>query len=116
LFSARLDGGGAVMYAIIETGGKQYMVREGDVLKVEKLNYPEGEVIALDKVLAVSFEDGNVEFGKPYLENVKVTAKVLEHGKGPKIRVFKYKPKKNYRRRQGHRQPYTKIQIEKIEK
>lgn len=102
------------MYAIIETGGKQYMVHEGDVLAVEKLNYPEGEVISFDRVLAVSKEDGNVEFGKPYLENVKVNAKVLEHGKGPKIRVFKYKPKKNYRKRQGHRQPYTKIQIEKI--
>ncbi|HHW56905.1 MAG TPA: 50S ribosomal protein L21 [Clostridia bacterium] len=104
------------MYAIIETGGKQYMVREGDVLVVEKLNYPEGEVISFDKVLVVSKEDGNVEFGKPYLENVKVNAKVLEHGKGPKIRVFKYKPKKNYRKRQGHRQPYTKIQIENIVK
>ncbi|AIS52105.1 50S ribosomal protein L21 [Thermoanaerobacter kivui] len=102
------------MYAIIETGGKQYMVREGDVVMVEKLNYLEGEVFSFDKVLAVSNEDGKVEFGRPYLENVKVNAKVLEHGKGPKIRVFKYKPKKNYRRRQGHRQPYTKVQIEKI--
>lgn len=102
------------MYAIIETGGKQYKVQEGDVLVVEKLDHQEGEVFSFDRVLAVSKEDGNVEFGKPYLNNVKVSAKVLEHGKGKKIIVFKYKPKKNERKKQGHRQPYTKVQIEKI--
>ena len=102
------------MYAIIETGGKQYRVQEGDVLVIEKLNCQEGDVYSFDRVLAVAKEDGNVEFGKPFLENAKVDAKVLEHGKAKKITVFKYKPKKNERKKQGHRQPYTKVKIEKI--
>jgi len=102
------------MYAIIETGGKQYKVQEGDILLVEKLNYQVGDGFSFDKVLAYSNKDGKVEFGTPYLNNVKVDAKVLEHGKGKKIIVFKYKAKKNYRKKQGHRQPYTKVQIEKI--
>jgi large subunit ribosomal protein L21 len=102
------------MYAIIETGGKQYRVSEGDVLRVEKLPADVGEIVELDKVLALSKEDG-LQVGKPWLESSKVTAKVLQHGKGDKIIVFKYKPKKNYRRKQGHRQPFTEIQIEKIE-
>ncbi|MCG0275541.1 MAG: 50S ribosomal protein L21 [Thermosediminibacteraceae bacterium] len=102
------------MYAIIETGGKQYRVSEGDVIRVEKLNAAEGETIKLDRVLAVS--DGEkLMVGRPVLENAKVTATVLKHGKGKKIIVFKYKPKKNYRRKKGHRQPYTEIKIEKIE-
>ncbi|HHV17494.1 MAG TPA: 50S ribosomal protein L21 [Thermoanaerobacterales bacterium] len=102
------------MYAIIETGGKQYCVSEGDVLRVEKLPADVGEMIELDKVLALSKDDG-LKVGKPWLEGSKVKAKVLQHGKGDKIIVFKYKPKKNYRRKQGHRQPFTEIQIEKIE-
>lgn len=100
------------MYAIIETGGKQYQVSEGDMLKVEKLSVAEGETVELDKVLAIS-KDGELNVGKPWLDT-KVTAKVVKHGKGKKITVFKYKPKKNYRRKQGHRQPFTEIQIEKI--
>jgi len=100
------------MYAIIETGGKQYQVCEGDVLKVEKLSVAEGKTVELDKVLAIS-KDDKLTVGKPWLD-AKVTAKVLKHGKGDKIIVFKYKPKKNYRRKQGHRQPFTEIQIEKI--
>lgn len=100
------------MYAIVKTGGKQYMVNEGDVLEVEKLMSSEGDTVELE-VLAVS-NDGDVKTGAD-AKNSKVTAKVLEHGRGSKIIVFKYKPKKDYRKKKGHRQPYTKIQIEKIE-
>ncbi|MGI6486662.1 MAG: 50S ribosomal protein L21 [Thermoanaerobacterales bacterium] len=102
------------MYAIIETGGKQYKVSEGDVLQVEKLQAEEGENVEIDKVLAIS-KDGKLEVGKPLLDNAKVLATVLSHGKKDKIIVFKYKPKKNYRRKQGHRQPFTQLKIEKIE-
>ena len=102
------------MYAVIETGGKQYRVSEGDVLRVEKLSADVGESVELDKVLVISKDDG-LQVGKPWLEGSKVTVKVLQHGKTDKIIVFKYKPKKNYRRKQGHRQPFTEIQIEKIE-
>ena len=101
------------MYAIITTGGKQYKVQEGDVVFVEKLAVEEGSAVTFDKVLAVSNE-GKVTFGAPLLETASVNAKVLSHGKGEKIIVFKYKAKKNYRNKQGHRQPYTKVQIEKI--
>jgi len=101
------------VYAIIETGGKQYKVQEGDVLFLEKLSSGEGETVVFDKVLAVS-EGDNLKVGTPVVEGASVTAKVLGHGKAKKIIVFKYKPKKNYRRKQGHRQPYTKVQIEKI--
>lgn len=101
------------MYAVIETGGKQYRVQEGDVIFVEKINAEEGETVDLSKVLLVS-KDGEVKIGKPYVDGAKVEAKVLGHGKAKKIVVFKYKPKKNYRKKQGHRQPYTKLQIEKI--
>lgn len=101
------------MYAIIETGGKQYRISEGDVLKVEKLSAKEGDVVEIDKVLAIS-EGEDLKVGTPLLENAKVEATVLRHGKGEKIIVFKYKPKKNYRKKQGHRQPFTEIRIEKI--
>lgn len=101
------------MYAIIMTGGKQYKVQEGDVVFIEKLTAEEGSAVTFDKVLAVS-KDGTVNFGAPLLETATVNAKVLSHGKGEKIIVFKYKAKKNYRNKQGHRQPYTKVQIEKI--
>ncbi|HHW31941.1 MAG TPA: 50S ribosomal protein L21 [Clostridiaceae bacterium] len=101
------------MYAIIETGGKQYKVHEGDVVFVEKLAVEEGSNYTFDKVLAVS-KEGEVNFGKPFVSNASVDAKVLAHGKGEKIIVYKYKPKKNYRRKTGHRQLYTKVQIEKI--
>ena len=102
------------MYAIIQTGGKQYRVSEGDVLSIEKLPVAEGDEVVFDQVLTV-VADGDVKIGKPVLEGAKVTAKVVEHGKGKKILVFKYKAKSNYRKRQGHRQPYTKVEISKIE-
>ena len=101
------------MNAIIETGGKQYRIKEKDVLMVEKLEAEEGTVITFDKVLAI-LKDGDIQTGSS-LENAKVTAKVLTHGKGKKIMVFKYKAKSNYRRRQGHRQPFTRIMIDSIE-
>ncbi|NLB73419.1 MAG: 50S ribosomal protein L21 [Firmicutes bacterium] len=102
------------MYAIIETGGKQYRVKEGDVLRVEKLSEEPGETLELDRVLLVRDGD-DVRIGNPIISGARVTAKVLAQGKSRKILVFKYKPKKNYRKRYGHRQPYTEIQIEKIE-
>lgn len=101
------------MYAIIETGGKQYRVQEGDVVFIEKLAAEEGSAVTFDKVLVVSNE-GTVNIGSPVVEGASVSAKVLNHGKDKKIIVFKYKPKKGYRKRQGHRQPFTKVQIEKI--
>ena len=102
------------MYAIIETGGKQYKVQEGDVLFIEKLNAGEGENVTFDRVLAVSKGEGLVT-GAPVVTGATVTAKVESHVKGKKITVFKYKPKKNYHKKQGHRQPYTKVTIEKIQ-
>jgi len=106
-------GGVVIMYAVIETGGKQYRVQEGDIVRVEKLDVQEGEKVDLSKVLLISNEDGIV-VGKPYIDGAKVEATVIEHGKDRKIVIFKYKPKKDYRKKQGHRQPYTKIKIEKI--
>ncbi len=101
------------MYAVIETGGKQYRVEEGDILSVEKLGVPEGESVVFDKVLMVSDEEG-IKVGQPYVEGAKVEGQLLFHGKGRKIIVFKYKPKKNYRRKQGHRQPFSRVEIKKI--
>lgn len=106
-------GGASLMYAVIETGGKQYRVKQGDVLFVEKLDADEGDTINIDKVLLVSNE-GNVSAGKPYVDGAKVEATVLEQGKAKKIIVFKIKAKKNYRKKQGHRQPFTKLKIENI--
>ncbi len=100
------------MYAIIETGGKQYKVAEGDVIFVEKLDAEVEATYTFDKVLAVGGDETKI--GAPVVEGASVTAKVLKQGKDKKVIVFKYKPKKNYRRKQGHRQPYTKVQIEKI--
>lgn len=100
------------MYAVIETGGKQYRVEEGDTVFVEKLEAKEGEKINFDKVLFVSKEQPMV--GRPYVDGAKVEGTVLEQGKAKKVVVFKYKPKKNYKKKQGHRQPYTKVKIEKI--
>jgi large subunit ribosomal protein L21 len=102
------------MYAIIETGGKQYRVEEGSVLDVELLPAEIGATVSFDRVLAAKKED-KLEVGRPYLKGAVVHAKVLEHGKHKKIIVFKYKAKKNYRRKQGHRQPFTRVLIEKIE-
>ena len=101
------------MYAIIESCGKQYKVAEGDVVFFEKLDAEEGKKVTFDKVIFVS-EDGKVQVGNPYVKGVKVEGKVVSHGKGKKIIVFKMKPKKNYRRKQGHRQPYTKVEITAI--
>lgn len=101
------------MYAIIETGGKQYKVQEGDILNIEKLNASEGEIVETSKILTI-VKDGVVTVGKPVVEGAKVVLKVLEHGKGEKIIVFKYKPKKKYRKIRGHRQPFTKVLVEKI--
>ena len=102
------------MYAIIETGGKQYKVSEGDVVFIEKLEAAEGETYTFDKVLVVS--DGETVFGSPYVEGANVTATVVKNGKGKKIYVMTYKPKKNEKRKLGHRQPYTKVQIQTISK
>ena len=101
------------MYAVIESCGKQYKVAEGDVVFFEKLDAEEGKKVSFDKVILVS-NDGKVEVGNPYVKGVKVEGKVVSHGKAKKIIVFKMKAKKNYRRKQGHRQPYTKVEITAI--
>ena len=101
------------MYAIIESCGKQYKVAEGDAVFFEKLDVEEGKKVTFDNVVLVS-DDKKVEVGAPYVKGVKVEGKVVSHGKGEKILVYKYKAKKNYRRTQGHRQPYTKVEITKI--
>ena len=102
------------MYAVVETGGKQFTVREGDVIFVEKLSSDVEAEVVLDKVLFVANDDDTINVGTPYINGATVSAKVLSHGKAKKIIVFKFKPKKGYKRKQGHRQLYTKIQIEKI--
>lgn len=101
------------MYAIIETGGKQYRVQEGDVLFIEKLNVEAGQEIVFDQVLAVS-NGTELTVGSPIVESAKVEATVEKNGKGKKVIIFKYKAKKDYRKKQGHRQPYTKVVINKI--
>ena len=101
------------MYAVIESCGKQYKVTKGDVVFFEKLNEEEGKKVTFDKVVLLS-DEGKIEVGTPYVKGIKVEGKVIAHGKGQKIIVFKYKAKKNYRRKQGHRQPYTKVEITAI--
>ena len=101
------------MYAIIETGGKQYRVQEGDTIFVEKLAVEAEDKVVFDKVLAV-VDEGNCKFGAPTVKGAKVEAKVLKNGKAKKVIVYKMRPKKNYRRKQGHRQPYTKVEISAI--
>ena len=101
------------MNAIIVTGGKQYKVAEGDVLYIEKLDVEAGETVKFDKVLAI-IDGENATFGTPVVEGATVEANVVKNGKGKKIRIFKYNPKKGYRKRQGHRQPYTKVEISKV--
>ena len=98
------------MNAIIVTGGKQYKVSEGDVLFIEKLEAEAGETITFDQVLAI-LDGETATFGAPVVEGASVTATVVKNGKGKKVRIFKYNPKKGYRKRQGHRQPYTNVQI-----
>ncbi len=101
------------MHAIIVTGGKQYKVAAADVLYIEKLPVEAGETVKFDEVLAV-IDGDKATFGTPVVEGASVEAKVAKNGKGKKIVVFQYKPKKNYKRKQGHRQPYTKIEITKV--
>ncbi len=101
------------MYAIIETGGKQYKVQEGDVINVEKLNAAEGETLNIDKVLLVE-KDGSFQVGTPVIDGVSVQVKVVGHGKADKVIAFRYKAKKNVRVKKGHRQPYTALAVEKI--
>ena len=101
------------MYAIIETGGKQYKVTEGDTLFIEKLPVEAGDAVTFDKVLAI-LDGDKATIGTPVVEGAKVEGSVVKNGKGKKIMIFKYNPKKGYRKRQGHRQPYTKVTIGKI--
>ena len=101
------------MFAIIETGGKQYRVAEGDTITVEKLGLPAGEAVTLDRVLMVSADDG-VRVGRPVVEGARVEARVVGEDRGPKVIVFRYKPKIRYRRKTGHRQSFTRLQIERI--
>jgi len=102
------------MYAIIVTGGKQYRVSEGDTLFLEKLKAEPGDLVTIDRVLAVVGSEG-LQVGKPVVEGVKVLLRVVKQGRGKKIIVFKYKAKKNYRRKKGHRQSFTQVVVEKIE-
>ena len=101
------------MYAIIETGGKQYKVQNGDQIKVEKLNAEAGSAVVFDKVLAAG-EGADIKVGTPYLEGLTVEGEVVESGKGDKVIIFKYKAKKDYRKKQGHRQPYTLVEIKAV--
>ena len=101
------------MYAIIETGGKQYKVSEGDVIKVEKLAVEAGSAYAFDKELAVSGDNG-ISVGAPYVEGAKVAATVIGDGKAKKVVIYKYKSKKGFHKKKGHRQPYTMLKIDSI--
>lgn len=101
------------MYAIIETGGKQYKVQAGDQIRVEKLNVEDGGAVVFDKVLAAG-EGADIKIGAPYLEGVTVEGTAVESGKGDKVIIFKYKAKKDYRKKQGHRQPYTLVEITSV--
>ncbi|MBE6773872.1 MAG: 50S ribosomal protein L21 [Clostridia bacterium] len=101
------------MYAIIETGGKQYKVEAGDVLFIEKLDVEADSEVTFDKVIAVGADDG-IKVGAPYVDGATVSAKAIKNGKGKKIVVMTYKPKKNAKRKMGHRQPYTKVEISSI--
>ena len=101
------------MYAIIETGGKQYKVENGDVIFIEKLEVEADSTITFDKVIAVGADDG-IKVGAPYVDGASVEAKVIKNGKGKKLNIITYKPKNGSSRRMGHRQPYTKVEITKI--
>lgn len=102
------------MFAVIKTGGKQYIVKTGQRLKIEKLNVGEGDHFKFDHVLFVSKDDDHVEIGKPYINGATVEAKVLKQGRNKKVIVFKYHPKTRYRKTKGHRQPFTEVEITKI--
>lgn len=102
------------MKAVIQTGGKQYLVTEGQALDVEKLELAEGATLDLDPLMVAQDDGSNPQFGTPMVQGAKVVAKIVEHGRGKKVSIVKYKPKSRYRRHNGHRQPFTKILIEKI--
>jgi len=104
---------GKNVQAIIETGGKQYRVQPGDIVYVEKLGAEDGAHVVFDQIMA-AFDDGKAKFGDPYLTGITVEARVIKNGKNKKIRVYKMNAKKNYRKMQGHRQAYTKLQIDRI--
>lgn len=106
-------GGAVIMYAILKTGGKQYKVAEGDVIYVEKLGLQPEESYTFTEILAISSDD-ELKVGAPMLEGATVTAKAVKEGRSKKVIVYKYKPKKGYHKKQGHRQAYTKLVIEKI--
>ena len=101
------------MYAVIETGGKQYRVQEGDIITIEKLNAAVGDVVTFDKVLVLG-EGKDIKVGAPYVEGAAVTASVIGDGKEKKVVVYKYKPKKGFHKKRGHRQPFTKLQIKSL--
>ncbi len=103
------------MKAVIKTGGKQYLVKEGDKIKIEKIEKEVGEEIVFDQVLLLEKNKGEIKIGQPFLENAKVIGKIISQGKGEKIIVLKYKPKRRYRVKKGHRQKYTEVEIVKIE-
>ncbi len=112
--AANLNKGMVIlMYAVIETGGKQYKVEAGDVIYIEKLDAEAESEYTFDKVIAVGTDDG-INVGAPYVDGASVSAKVIKNGKGKKITVMTYKPKKNEKRKMGHRQPYTKVEISAI--
>ncbi len=102
------------MYAVIQNGGKQFKVSEGDVVRMERIHADIDSVVEAEKVLMIA-NGTDVQIGQPIVEGAKVTLKVTSHGKGEKVKIFKYKPKTGYRKRQGHRQPYTEVVVEKIE-
>jgi large subunit ribosomal protein L21 len=108
-----LDGGSA-LYAIVKTGGKQYRVEEGQIVRVERIPAASGESVTLDEVLFLA-GDGETRVGSPRVAGATVVGKVLEHGRGQKVRVFHYKKRKHYRKTRGHRQDFTALQIEKIQ-
>ena len=101
------------MYAVVQTGGKQYRVSVGDVINVEKLNVEAGQKVVLNEVIAIS-GDGNTVVGKPFVEGAAVECNVVENGKAKKVVIYKYKAKKDYRKKQGHRQPYTQLEVTNI--
>lgn len=102
------------MYAVVKTGGKQYKVEVGATVDVELLDTDVGDAVTLGRVLMVADED-DIQVGRPFLQDAKVSATVMEHGKGPKVIAFKFKPKNRYKRFKGHRQPYTRLRIDAIE-
>ena len=102
------------MYAIIETGGKQYKVKSGDVISVEKLNKEAGEAVAFENVLAMFGDGGESAFGAPFISGAAVAGTVVENGREKKVVVYRYKPKKHYHKKKGHRQPFTKVKIDSV--